>query len=113
MDTSVADSVSQNHIAVTEHQHGVNPLSGTTGQEQTAICSPRLRPRLFRLGDTVQIPSVQVAGRGQLSEIQTGVLCGQAGEKLPLVAWHGHTQGILPGKLGQGIIERGRHRGSS
>ena len=89
----------------------MDALGGTAGEEQAAVRSPRLCPRLFCLGDAVHVLPVQVAGGGQLGEVQTGVFCWQAGDGLAFVARHGHPQGILGGKLGQGVVEGGGHRG--
>ena len=113
MDAAVADPVDQDGVAIAEHQHGVDALGGTAGEEQAAVRSPRLCPCLFRLGDAVHVLSVQVAGGGQLSKIQMGVLCRQTGDGFAFMAGHGHPQGILGGKLGQGVVEGGGHRDSS
>ena len=111
MDAAMTDPIGQDGVAAAEHEHGVNTLSGTAGEEQAAIGPPRLCPCLFCLGDAVHVLSVQVAGGGQLGEVQTGVFCWQAGDGFAFVAWHGHTERILGGKLGQSVIEGGRHRG--
>ena len=69
MDAAMANPVSQDSVAVAEQEHGVNALGGTAGEEQAAVRSPRLCPRLFCLGDAVHVLPVQVAGGGQLGEV--------------------------------------------
>ena len=92
-------------------QGAEHPLGGAAGEEQAVGQPEPGRPQRFRRADG-PAACKQIAGGPQFRNIQRRQPRQlRRGQGLALMPRHVHTQGVLPGKRPQGVIQRRRPHG--